>query len=354
MLEPQLPGGWNAFGLALIGQERWAEAEEVFRQGLAQHPDNPALRHHLDEVLAKLGKPRGEGQSDHGIAWLINAENLSKTGNPISAEAMLRHAIRLSPRSSEAHSKLGIFLLRFGRSQEAIPILEKALEYRPGCPVSQYFLRLAKGEVPESGDSDYVQLLFDTYADQFDEHLLGGLDYRVPELLLEMLRKEIPDGAFGEALDLGCGTGLMGSLMAPMASAIDGVDLSAKMLEKARSREIYRELARSDIREFLRTAEKRWQIVVAADVFCYCGHLEDIFEEIGHRLTPDGVLAFSVESSGEAELSVQAETGRYQHSQRYLERTLQGAGFRLLCIESEILRKDGDRDVPGFLVIARH
>lgn len=352
-LAPGLLGAWNAFGLALIAQERWPEAEEVFRQGLGQHPDNPALQHHLDQVLAKLGKPRVQGASQQGLAWLVHAEELSKTGNPISAEAMLRQAVQLNPNSSAAHSKLGIFLMRFGRSREAVPMLEKALEHEPACPVSRYFLRLAQGEMPAAGASDYVQVLFDTYAEQFDQHLVIGLDYKVPELLLDLLREEIGDGSFGEVLDLGCGTGLMGPLLAPLAEAIDGVDLSGKMLEKARARTVYRHLGQSDIRAFLQATEQQWQTVVAADVFCYCGRLEDVFAGIARRLAPGGVLAFSVEASDDADLSVQGGTGRYQHSRSYIEAALKDAGFELKQLRASVLRQDGERAVPGLVVLAR-
>ena len=352
-LAPALLGAWNAFGLALIAQERWPEAEEVFRQGLAQHPDHPALRHHLDQVLAQLGKPPVQSASEQGLAWLMQAEELSKTGNPISAEAMLRQAVQLNPNSPEAHSKLGIFLMRFGRTEEARPMLETALEHKPDCPVSRYFLRLAQGETPAAGASDYVRLLFDTYAEQFDQHLLSGLDYKVPELLLGLLREESGDASLGEVLDLGCGTGLMGPLLAPLAAAIDGVDLSQKMLEKARARAVYRQLEQSDIRQFLLATEQQWQTVVAADVFCYCGRLDDVFAGIARRLAPGGMLAFSVEASDDADLSVQGGTGRYQHSRSYVEGALKDAGFRLRQLRAGTLRQDGDRAVPGFVVLAR-
>jgi hypothetical protein len=52
-----------------------------------------------------------------------------------------------------------------------------------------------------------VRELFDEYADTFDDELVNGLRYDVPNLL----RKQIPPGAlFKRCLDLGCGTGLSG------------------------------------------------------------------------------------------------------------------------------------------------
>ena len=51
-----------------------------------------------------------------------------------------------------------------------------------------------------------VRELFDDYADTFDDDLVNGLRYDVPNLL----RKQIPDAHFKRCLDLGCGTGLSG------------------------------------------------------------------------------------------------------------------------------------------------
>ena len=56
---------------------------------------------------------------------------------------------------------------------------------------------------------------------------------------------------FRSALDLGCGTGLCGPLVRPMVDRLTGVDLSARMIEKARSLGVYDRLEQGDIVEFL-------------------------------------------------------------------------------------------------------
>lgn len=52
-------------------------------------------------------------------------------------------------------------------------------------------------------------------------------------------------------IDLGCGTGLMGPLLQPHVGCLAGVDLSAGMVDKARQRGCYQELAVGELVEHL-------------------------------------------------------------------------------------------------------
>ena len=63
--------------------------------------------------------------------------------------------------------------------------------------------------------SAFVETLFDQYAEKFDDALVKTLDYRVPEFLAEAIAAQGRE-KFGLAIDLGCGTGLMGERLRPM------------------------------------------------------------------------------------------------------------------------------------------
>jgi predicted TPR repeat methyltransferase len=45
--------------------------------------------------------------------------------------------------------------------------------------------------------------------------------------------------------------------------------------------------------------------------------------------------------------------GRYTHSERYVRSALAAAGFALESLSEETLRQEMDRDVRGYLVVAR-
>ncbi|MGY6553461.1 MAG: tetratricopeptide repeat protein [Wenzhouxiangella sp.] len=349
---PALVSAWNALGIALMESGQLDEAERCLSEGLSLHPDNAPLSLHLDQVIQQLGK-QGRDTRDHGFALVMQAEALVQSGNPVAAETLLRQALKLYPKHASAHRNLGVLLMQFGRNAEAAEAYAAALACNPGCPVTQYLLGLVQGEAPDTGSAEYVQMLFDSYADRFDQHLVEALEYRVPELLTKRLLARCSQAQLGEVLDLGCGTGLMAEHLAGRATALDGIDLSSRMLEKAEARGLYRSLVEADIRAYLATGSSRWQAIVAADVFCYCGRLDDIFDMAKHRLAPAGLLAFTVESSDGEEVEASPATGRYRHSRDYLIGALERAGYSQLQIESAVLRKNHDQNVEGFIVLAQ-
>jgi SAM-dependent methyltransferase len=84
-----------------------------------------------------------------------------------------------------------------------------------------------------SGYGEWVDTYEDTVQDAMDIELLERL--------------ETVDWA-GEVADLGCGTGRSGSWLAQRGvEAIDGVDLTPEMLERARERGVYRRLIEADV-----------------------------------------------------------------------------------------------------------
>src|SRR5690606_31410694 len=99
--------------------------------------------------------------------------------------------------------------------------------------------------------------------------------------------------AFAHLVDLGCGTGLMGERLARIASFLEGVDLSARMLKRAEAKGIYGRLAKADLNLFEFPAGA--DLVTAADVFMYVGALDRIVARIAAALLEGGVLVFSVE-----------------------------------------------------------
>lgn len=349
---PELVSGWNALGIALIESGKLDEAERSLSEGLARHPDSAPLSLHLDQVIQQQGKRRGDSR-DHGYALMAQAEALVQAGNLVAAETLLRQALKLYPEHSAAHTNLGVFLMQFERNAEAAEAFRGALQRNPTCSTTRYLLQVVEGETPESGSAEYIQMLFDSYADRFDEHLVEALEYRVPEMLAERVLACCGEGGLGEVLDLGCGTGLMAARLVGKAAAIDGVDLSGRMIDKARERGLYRSLAEADIRDFLGTGSSRWQAILAADVFCYCGRLEDILDMAKQRLEPKGLLAFTVEASDDRDVEVLSVTGRYRHGLDYLSGILSHAGFTEPQIERAVLRKNHGKDVEGYIVVAQ-
>ena len=131
----------------------------------------------------------------------------------------------------------------------------------------------------------YVRHLFDQYAERFDDHLTRHLGYRGPELLCDAIARACAiEGVrppFQRALDLGCGTGLFGEQLGGMAKAIDGVDLSPRMLRMAKKRGCYDQLSDADLLVFLKRAQAaRYDLIAASDVLIN-NHSPRVFDNLG-------------------------------------------------------------------------
>lgn len=216
------------------------------------------------------------------------------------------------------------------------------------------FARLAllgRGEAPSALPAAYVARLFDDYAPRFAAHVTGALSYRGPELILEALRSAAPGRSFASALDVGCGTGLMGEAIRPLAKRLTGVDLSPKMIAKARARDLYDRLEVADAAAFLRAEEPAaFDLIVAADSLVYVGDLRPVFAASAAALAPQGLLAFTVESCPEDGFRL-GPTMRFAHARAYVQETAAGAGFFPLRFEKASTRREAGRDAPGLVVV---
>eukprot|EP00930_Biecheleria_cincta_P053247 TRINITY_DN38656_c0_g1_i1.p1 TRINITY_DN38656_c0_g1~~TRINITY_DN38656_c0_g1_i1.p1 ORF type:complete len:233 (+),score=48.31 TRINITY_DN38656_c0_g1_i1:88-786(+) len=187
-----------------------------------------------------------------------------------------------------------------------------------------------------------VEELFDSYADDFDQHLVQGLRYDIPNLMCQQL----PTGNFERCLDLGCGTGLAGVVLRPRCGYLEGVDLAERMVEKAEERGLYDKLASRDLVAHLRRQDAgSFDLLVATDVVMYVYSIAMMFQEAARVLRPGGVLAFSTEVASEEEAEtvggvVERTSERYAHARSFiLART--AADFRMESVQEVPVRLDG-------------
>lgn len=202
--------------------------------------------------------------------------------------------------------------------------------------------------VSESLPAAFVETLFDQFAPRFDASLTGRLGYRAPQLIGQALYSAGFERA-ARAMDLGCGTGLMGEVLRDRCGWLAGIDLSAGMLAQAKAKGLYDALSKADINT-LALDEARYDLIVAADVFTYVGALERIIAWCAGSLTPGGRLAFAVEA-GEAGVTLR-ESRRFAHGRAYLADLLANAGFAGVTLIDCVLRQDRGADIAGFIALA--
>jgi len=156
-------------------------------------------------------------------------------------------------------------------------------------------------------------------------------------------------------LDIGCGTGLCGLLLRSSAKSLVGVDLSSKMLAKAREREVYDELVQAELCAFMRSRPARFDLVNCADTLVYFGELSEAASAARLCLRPQGLFGFTVEAEPEdsSEPYRLCGHGRYGHGADYVVSIMQKSGFTSIERESVVLRKERGEDVRGHMVIGR-
>jgi predicted TPR repeat methyltransferase len=278
---------------------------------------------------------------------------LKRFGRLDAALHSYERAVALKPGYATAHHYRANTLRALGRNEEAIDAYGQALAL--GADAQQVSFALAAlgvGVAPEASPAGYVRELFDQYAGHFDEHLVERLGYRTPSLLDAAIAR-VADVRTARVLDLGCGTGLMGQYLRPRAGRLVGVDLSGRMLDKARERGIYDELECRGIDEYLAAqAAASFDLVAAADVLVYFGELAPLFGQVRRALAPGGWFCFSVEASTDADFALRP-SNRYAHSLAYLRRMADAAGFAVCVEESAPLRTEHGAPVDGFLLVLR-
>jgi predicted TPR repeat methyltransferase len=242
--------------------------------------------------------------------------------------------------------------MRLDRKQEAAAEFERCLQSDPDNADIRHLLASLRGETTETAPQNYVKTLFDDYAENFENDLVGNLNYRTPTLMRTAIDR-IGVRRFRHALDLGCGTGLGGERVRDIVDEIRGVDLSPKMLQQAERKGIYRSLHAEDIVEFLERSVREfplYDLVLSADVFVYIGNLAPIFQAVRQASEADALFVFSVENLPEGTYKL-LPSGRYSHNAGYIRELAAQHGFAPVHFEQCELRKERENIILGNIFV---
>jgi predicted TPR repeat methyltransferase len=261
-----------------------------------------------------------------------------------------QRSLRVEPYDTDVLLHLGTLWTKAGDVARAGSWFERVLAIDPESAAAREGLQrlAAMPALPAA----FIRALFDQYADRFDADLTGALNYRAPILVAQAVGRCGVGAMAADILDLGCGTGLSGAALKHFAKTLEGVDLSPGMLAKARLRAIYDALAIAEAVEFLRRADRSWDVIAAVDVLNYVEDLKPIFDAAGRRLRPGGFLVGTVEKRAEGGVMLTAKR-RYAHGADYLPAALDAVGLALIeCVEAT-LRTEGGSAVAGLIFTAR-
>ena len=286
------------------------------------------------------------------------ARDLQLKGDLVAAADLLLQATDLAPGFASAWFTLGQIREQLGERDAAIAGFRKALDSDPddrhGASLR---LMLLGAEQLSAMPPAYVRALFDQYAPKFEAALVDDLGYRGPALLFKAVlwvravaRKP---AFFKRAIDLGCGTGLAAAAFAKNVDRFIGVDLSPRMIERARATGLYAELEVAEMVEGLRgKPDAGANLVLAADAMVYLSDLAPLLHEAKRVLAAGGLLAFTVETH-RGDGVVLGEGLRYAHSADFVRAVTADAGLTLVELTRASTRTENRAPVPGLLVVAR-
>lgn len=325
------PTSLAELGQKLRAARDFAAAEPIYRELVARQPDDLAARVYWSRTLREL-------QRDD------------------EATAVLRQLPGCRPTSPESYRLAFLELHRHALHDEARELAECWREAAPQDPLARHYAQAYSGvaEDPRASD-DYVRATFDSFAASYDG-VLARIRYRAPEILEAALRPHLPAESGLAILDAGCGTGLCGPWLRPLAARLVGLDLSPAMLSRAAARGCYDELFERELTAFLAQTDETFDLIVFADTLVYFGDLLPVLALVSRVLRPEGVCVFSAErwdAPAEAEFRLNP-SGRYAHAPAYLERVVDRAGLHLLVAATESLRIEQDEPVLCQVIVARN
>ena len=263
--------------------------------------------------------------------------------------------------SSDDHINFGYFLYE-AHDENHHDLVKNYIElwknHFPDNPIVHHLCSaLSNTQDVITSDLSYIKSLFDGFAYSFD-NILTELGYSVPETIAEYLKNNLKTKLFKkqQILDIGCGTGLCTEELKKYFPNEEyyGVDISEKMLSEAGKKSIYKELYADDILTFLKETTSTYNVIVAGDVLTYMGDLKPLTRLLTKTININGYFCFSISKNtinkNEYHLT---PSGRFVHNISYVMRQLKHCGFEVVKIEEKVLRKEGGKDVLGYVVLAR-
>lgn len=355
----------HAMGLDAFRAGQLEMAADMIGQAILVNNQLPAFHYNLGVVLKAAGKLKDAAASyqraitlkpDHVDAH-NNLGNVWKAlGKPDKARASFERALHLKPANADTHYNLGILCSESGEADQAARHFQLCLEQDPDDSRGARILlaHLGHAEMPDQASPAQLQKIYEVRARFWDQES----SYFAAGLVAQALRDHAGN-AKRDILDIGCGTGLVGALVRPVAHQLDGVDLSPVMLEKARAKNVYDGLDQADMISFMSAHPGSYDAILGAASLIHFGDLGAVFAAASTCLRVNGLFIFSLFANGTAAFAVAAsnalaQSGCYAHGAAYIERLAPECGFSILALNQVIHEHDQDGNpVAGLVAVLR-
>jgi predicted TPR repeat methyltransferase len=323
------------YNLAIVlrAQDKLKEAAASYKRAILLKPDYANAHNNLGNIWKTLGK-RDE------------------------ARACFERALLCKPGNVDTHYNLGILCSDSGDREEAARHFHRCLDLDPDDArgAGMLLTHLGLAIVPERTPQAQLLNIYDVRSRFWDQEST----YFGHALVAEGLQKHA-SAAKLDILDIGCGTGLVGAQVRPLAGRLDGVDISLAMLEKARDKKIYDRLDQADLVSFMSEHKGSYDAVLSAATLIHFGNLQAVFQAAALCLRDNGLFVFTLFSNenDRADFAVAAndklaQSGCYTHRAQYVERLAPACRFSVEMLKKAVHEHDSDDNpIPGLLVVLR-
>jgi predicted TPR repeat methyltransferase len=405
-LQPDNIAARMNLGAILARRGAFEEALVEFEAVLSRQPQLAEANIHIGHVLAELGR-LDDAIARYQRAVELRPENASaydSLGNALQqqgriAEAVMqyRQAVKLLPDSPKARIDLGLALVEQGQIGEAVAQSEVAarLSDQPGFSTFMLGVLLARCDLRDAAREQFEAYLRAEPSDPRGARMcLAAMGFGTPperasrELLTELYVRRagwwdrgpgasqhnlwagLVQGAFEkyaptperlQVLDAGCGSGVIGALIGRRVARMDGVDLSAGLIERARAAGFYRNLDQDDLVHFMATHPNAYDVVTSSAVLVHFGDLEPAFAAVAETLRDAGLFIFTLFDNEDDENAVAvgsmergyAQTGCYVHGRAYVARAALAHRFSVESLERRIFDHYEGKPRPGLIAVLR-
>jgi predicted TPR repeat methyltransferase len=282
------------------------------------------------------------------------ADSLQHRDRVLAAFVCQRRAAELAPDDPDMWLRLGELAHIIGQRNEARSAYQRYLSQCPDdAEIAHLLTALADTAPPPRVSDRCIEQLYSRFATFYDENMTGELDYCAPDKLHEATVTALGHRAGLDVLDLGCGTGLGGALWRARAAHLVGVDLSAEMIARARTRAIYDRLETAEITQWLaQTTSDLFDLVLACDTLIYFGDLALVVEPAATKLRPGGLLGFTVER-GDTDPFRLSDSGRFTHHPNHVSSVAANTGLTLLSLDETTVRYEYGEPVAGLSAVCQ-
>jgi predicted TPR repeat methyltransferase len=363
---PSSSAAYVRLGSVMESGSKHDAAQAAYEKAISLNPEDTSAHKALGGLLLRLERPDAARQAaeraikcvpDAASAHLALGAALNELSRPREAEKALRRAIELEPSGSAAHNNLGMALKAQGRYAEAEAAYKAAVDLAPGLLEPLFNLgifyreqgalyhdaatatlnkalaidpanmdvRLVLATMQGQGGGGggggglqlprrYVEKLFDSVAEMYEETIIEGISYQVPNELVTAVTKsmgadcgcasgQLPANQWA-VLDLGCGTGLSGAALRGTAMVMAGCDISDKMCQVARRKGAYASVAHADAVAFLADQPPHAaDLIIAGDLAPFMQDLRPLLAAAARVLKPGARFALTTEEDPRAKVA---------------------------------------------------